>query len=178
MRFQKHIRFAKAVPPDIRSFLLKALGIFTAWKLVYHLLLESARTVDRPLVDITAKATAGLVAALSLPVSSRADAEKAYIDLEGMEVLSIADGCNALELYVLHLGFIACMPGFPKRKVLFGLGGLVLIFLLNIIRCGTLVWLHLSHPEWMDLAHHFLFYLVVYGFIFYVWKLFCNPPAK
>ena len=91
-------------------------------------------------------------------------------------VLSIADACNALELLVLYGGLILCLPAGASRKAIFITGGIVLIEIMNVIRCTALVLLYLHRPEYVDFSHHYLFSFVVYGFIFWLWFLFSKDP--
>lgn len=99
----------------------------------------------------------------------------------GVEVLigqrhaiGIADGCNGLALFVVYLGFIICFPIQWKRFLLFAIGGVFVIHILNIARVSGLAWVNLNFSEYMDFAHHYLFKILVYSGIFYLWVLYAK----
>ena len=89
-----------------------------------------------------------------------------------INIISIADACNALELMVLHIGFIASatMPSGKKLPYIFV--GLLLILLTNITRCLALMYVYISFPNFFPFAHHYIFTLTIYLIIFLVWKRF------
>jgi SOS regulatory protein LexA len=47
------------------------------------------------------------------------------IDRNGKPIMNIADECNGLELFVLYFGFLLAMPAVIKRKIWFGLCGIL-----------------------------------------------------
>lgn len=94
----------------------------------------------------------------------------------GMGTLRVADACNGLELMVLYIGFILCFPAPTPRKWKFALGGIVLICLLNILRCTGLVLIFVHYHKYLDFSHHFLFTFVIYALIFLLWFIFTKKP--
>jgi exosortase/archaeosortase family protein len=92
-----------------------------------------------------------------------------FIIINGRRGVGIADPCNALELYVLYFGFLLCLPASYKRLLLFTIGGFLMIFCLNILRCVGLIYLNLYQNTWAGFAHHYLFKLIVYAAVFGGW---------
>ena len=84
----------------------------------------------------------------------------------------VADPCNALELYVLYLGFLFSFPASLKRVLLFSIVGIVVIYSANIIRLAALASMNIHRIKAIDMAHHYVFKLIVYGLIFGLWVLF------
>lgn len=101
---------------------------------------------------------------------SAAPLENIYI--HDWNVVSIEDGCNGLELMVLYIGFIVCMPATLKRKVIFGIIGPLLIYVVNVLRCAGVAYIIIYYPKFADFAHHYVFTFVVYGFIIGMWLIF------
>jgi exosortase/archaeosortase family protein len=177
------------IPKPVKEFLLKATILFVAWKAVYLLFLQPGRVLDKPLTYIIGKGTAA-----TLDLINRSGDYNAIPSVhlkgfgnEGTEpimavrsgqsmLLSIADVCNGLELLVLYAGLILCLPAARSRKLKYILGGIVLIEIINVLRCTGLVLLFLHKPEWLDFSHHYLFTFVVYAFIFWLWYLFSRDP--
>ena len=49
--------------------------------------------------------------------NTNSGSEMLYLD--GKKIVGVADACNALELFVLYLGFLIAYPSSVKRKLLF-----------------------------------------------------------
>ncbi len=166
------------IPKPIRVFLLRALIIFVAWKSIYILGLQPGRILDRPLTDVTSHLTAVIYAKLSGGDVISVNGEKDIIYVNGRRMLSVMDGCNGLELFVVYIGFLLCMPAGRKKFWMYTILGVAAIFILNILRCVGLTWLVCMHKQYADFAHHYLFKLIIYGFIFYCWVQYSRNYMK
>ncbi len=169
----KNLMFS--LPALVRIFLFRSLACFLGWQLLYHLLLAPPRKLDGWLTMRTARSTARLLTRLYKPATVVVEELRAVVYIGKYPLIGIADGCNGLDLFVLHLGFVFCFPGqSARRRILFALGGLAGIYLLNIVRCAALCWLHIYHPELTEVAHHYVFTAIVYGAIFWSWVFYLN----
>ncbi len=186
----------RQVPRTVKVFLLKAVILFVAWKFVYLVFLLPDRILDKPLTYVVSKGTTGMLNGISPSNGYYAVAgtntgvrfvdgvrteyleEAMNIYLGRDRVLSIADVCNGLELMVLYSGLILCLPSSPRRKWVFIFTGLLLIGILNVIRCTGLVLIYQHKPEYLNFSHHYLFSFLVYAFIFLLWYLFSKGTAK
>ena len=183
----------KQIPRPVKLFLLQSIFLFIAWKVIYLTILLPNRVLDRPLtyaVTIGAVGTLNGVsrshdyAAISAThpkkdAGGRTTGWEDTMDIYSHQVraLSIADACNGLELMVLYAGLIICLPSRPFRKAVFIGTGILLIEVLNVIRCTGLVLLFQHRPEYVDFSHHYLFSLLIYGAIFWLWWLFSRDPG-
>jgi exosortase/archaeosortase family protein len=59
-----------------------------------------------------------------------------------------------------------------------GVAGVAGIAVLNIARCTAIGWLNLYHPQWVDFAHHYAFTLIVYAFVFLLWRVYVRTEDK
>ena len=171
------------IPPVVKRFLLRALIIFICWKLLYHPFLFPVRVPDKQLTHITADVTAWVYkiiigGEISITETPRGEFPKAIFYINGQRGIGIADPCNGLELYVLYIGFLFCLPQPKKKMLLYITGGLAVIFVLNILRCVALAWLNLHDYAVADFAHHYLFKMIVYGVIFYLWVLYSKKVFR
>ncbi len=173
--------FLAEVPPFVRKFLIRAFIIFLVWKSTYYLVLSPLRILDKPLTQITAKTTLhtlqwmypnDLFCYKELTPFNKTDFFGTNIVRYGKKVIGIADPCNGLELFVLYVGFLFCIPSTLKRMGFFVLAGLLVIYILNISRCSLIACLNMSRSIYGDFAHHYLFKLVVYAGIFGGWMLY------
>ena len=166
------------IPLLLKRFCIKVFLFLVIWLLSYHLYLKPHRTVDKPLTTITTATTVAFVSLFyenqELSWKDATDDSAANIFLDGKLALGIADGCNALELFILYASFIFCMPTNFKRAAFFIIGGIIVIFILNILRCSGMLWMSLHKKEWFDFAHHYAFKLIVYAAIFGGWVWYCR----
>ena len=162
--------------------------LFIVWKVLYLCILVPNRVLDRPITDAVSAGTAKTLNFFSKPpeysqrpgvnVKQDGEREDVMVISRGHErVLSIADACNGLEVIVLYAGLILCMPSRWSRKSLFILAGIVLIEVLNVLRCAGLALVYQEYPQYLDFSHHYLFTFVVYAFIFWLWYLFSRGPG-
>lgn len=172
-------------------FFLKALGLFVAWKVLYLSVLLPHKVPDGFLTRTIGRSTAATLNVLP-GASDKYYTEQALdtvlldgkivsapatdIYRNGERTLRVADACNGLELMVLYTGFILCFPAMAARKWKFALGGIVLICLLNVIRCAGLVLIFVHYRRYLDFSHHFLFTFVIYALIFLLWFIFTKKP--
>lgn len=167
------------IPPVVRKFLLKAFVVFAVWKLLYHLLLVPASFPDKPLTHFTAISTAGLYAALSgqqVSVEKNISTNNSYsstsLFINNKKIVGIADPCNGLELFITYIGFLLCIPERLPKKLLYILGGILCIYILNCFRCAGIAWLNIHFISASDLAHHYVFKIIIYALIFFAWVRF------
>lgn len=172
-------------------FFLKALGLFIAWKVLYLSVLLPQKVPDGFLTRMIGRSTAATLNILpgvsgkyytrqvmdTLLLDGKVVASPATdIYCNGEGTLRVADACNGLELMVLYVGFILCFPASAARKWKFALSGIVLICLLNVLRCAGLVLIFVHYRKYLDFSHHFLFTFVVYALIFLLWFIFTKKP--
>jgi len=174
------------VPVAVKRFIFKAFAILVVWKVLYLAFLLPTRLLDKPLTYSVGTATTWLLNTYtrSSDYSTRSEVSNVATDqgytsmplqkiyFHQDNIVSIEDGCNALELFVLYAGFIICMPAKILRKILFIVGGIIAIYITNVIRCAGVAYIILYHPRYADFAHHYVFTFVVYGLIIALWLIF------
>lgn len=178
--------FKNSIPLPIRLFLGKALLFFILWKVIYAFFLIDSFVVDTVLTKHVADAStyvlnnSGIATGFSVIVESftkiyageTINNVAASIYRDGDRVLLVASACNGLELLVLYAGFIICMPSSIKRKLIYLVLGIILLDLINILRCVGLIYLYEYFQTYFDFAHHYLFKAVVYLATFLIWMYF------
>lgn len=175
-------------PPQVRIFLLRGLVLFSIWKFVYLFFWAQPRTLDGPLTNTVGSQSVWIlnqayqtngfkatpVVAVTRMEGDYQIAKVSKIDKDGKHLLNIADDCNGLELFILYVGFILSMPASVKRKVIYLIGGVFIIHLVNLLRCVGLSALLMHWDRYFDLAHHYIFKIMVYSTIFVLWVRFSN----
>jgi len=175
-------------PPQVRIFLLRGLVLFAIWKFVYLFFWAQPRTLDGPLTNTVGSQSVWILNQVyqtkgfkATPVVAVTRMEGDYqiakvskIDKDGKHLLNIADDCNGLELFILYIGFILSMPATIKRKVIYLIGGVFIIHIVNLLRCVGLSALLMHWDRYFDLAHHYIFKIMVYSTIFVLWVRYSN----
>ena len=173
---------------SIGRFILKASIIFILWKIIYLQFAEPKRTLDKPLTNITATATKGVLGLIHK--NSKVNVVESYypermaykenIFIDEKKIIGIADPCNALELIVLHLAFFGCYPIESKRKAAkYLFFGALLIFAINIFRCVVIAELNWNlHLGLSDFAHHYLFKIIIYIIVFLLWVQYVKKSSN
>lgn len=151
-------------------FLLRGLLLFLLWYFVYDLWLRRDRTVDDFLNQTVAYSSHVVLKFLGYD-SCISDTE---VCISQMATVNIGRGCNGLELYALFAGFIIIFPGNWKKKLLYILLGIAVIFALNTGRVTMLAIDNYSNKEWFTFNHKYTYLFIIYLAIFGMWVLWVN----
>lgn len=176
------------IPKQVRSFLVKALVFFLVWKFLYIVFLSDSKYIDYPLTTHVAEASTSFLNFVGdldnftterVLITDIIDGEMieqmaSQVFLDGSVVLNIADVCNGLELIVLYIGFIICMPSRFWRKAIYIVIGVLIIDIINILRCAGLICIREYFYIYFDFAHHYLFKAVVYAVTFIMWMVYAR----
>ncbi len=162
------------LPPPVKKFLVRSLVIFIIWKLVYHLILFPIRLPDKQLTNITTYLTQQLLyinyADASITIEKiEQPLPRNIILLNNKKVVGLADGCNGLELYVLYIGFLLAFTAPKKDVLIYSILGIAVIFILNTLRCYAITLLNIHGSSLSEVAHHYIFKLLIYGVMFFLW---------
>ena len=180
-------KYFQEIPASVRKFLITSLILFSIWKVTYHLYLKPTRLIDIPLTVQTAKNTQQLLAIIypnfNFTIEQKMPKEKidffgVYIMKDSKRIVGIFDPCNALEVFVIYIGFIICLPSNFKRMALYIFIGILSLYGLNILRCSVLGILNFNRSNYVDFAHHYLFTMVVYVGIFLGWASYIKQSTN
>jgi exosortase family protein XrtF len=94
--------------------------------------------------------------------------------IDGVYVLRVVEGCNALSVIILFAAFVVAFSGKWLTTICFLLVGSVLIHMMNILRIAVLSLALLYYPEQQTLLHGVIFPLIIYGFVFGSWVIWVN----
>lgn len=163
-----------AIPPNIRPFLLRAVILVAVWEILYNFLLKPSGIPDDQLTTAVQWGAIELLKFFYTDISALGN----IIVLNGQKAVSIARQCNGLELIVLYLGFIICLPTNAKRMITYGVVGTIVIYILNIIRTALLAVMYEQSHSMSDFAHHYAFKIIIYAVVFLGWVLYMKKPKK
>lgn len=161
-------KIKNSIPVNVRPFLLHALIVVIAWELLYNFVLKPVGIPDD---QLTRAVQVGAMKLLSLFYTEVGE-DGNKILLNGNGAVSIARQCNGLELLVLYLGFIICLPTNMKRMLVFAVVGTIVIYILNVMRTALLAAMYDQSHSLTDFAHHYVFKIVIYAVVFVGWVLY------
>ncbi len=171
---QQMKKIQEVLPANIRKFFIRAVILVVGWNLLYHLLLKPALFPDRQLTDLIVWGTVKVLSIFHNDVTNVGQ----NIYLYGVRSVNIDHQCNGLELIVLYIGFILCLPTNFRKMFSFAIVGIAVICFLNMLRCGALAWMFLNMRSVADFAHHYAFKLVIYAVVFYGWVLYTRKNVS
>ena len=172
MGFNEMIK--NTIPPNVRPFLLRAAIVIIAWELLYNFILKPTGVPDDQLTAVVQWGAMKLLSVFYTDISAIDN----IIVLNGQKSVSIARQCNGLELIVLYLGFIICLPSTPKKMITYGVLGTIVIYILNIIRTAILAVMYEQSHSMSDFAHHYAFKIIIYAVVFLGWVLYIKKPKN
>lgn len=149
----------------VTLFILKALGIFIIWYVVYELWLLPDGRLDEWLSLNIVSVSLGVVQALGYETWS----VHRILGIGENQGIELVDGCTGISAIGLFLGFILAYPGDWKNRISFCLLGIGVIYIVNILR---IVILTITQEEWMeffDITHDYSTTTIFYIVIFIMW---------
>ncbi|MDR7208279.1 exosortase family protein XrtF [Flavobacterium piscis] len=92
--------------------------------------------------------------------------------------LRIIEGCNAVSVIILFVSFVIAFSGKFKTTLGFILFGVLIIYVLNVIRIALLTVLLFHFIENEHILHGVLFPLIIYGMVFLLWIIWVNKFSQ
>ncbi|WP_338376342.1 exosortase family protein XrtF [uncultured Flavobacterium sp.] len=96
----------------------------------------------------------------------------------GKYVARIIEGCNAISVIILFAAFIFAFASNWKKTFLYIIVGAVLVYILNVVRIGLLVWAIYYYPAYEEFLHGTVFPLFIYGVVFILWVIWVTKFSK
>jgi exosortase/archaeosortase family protein len=154
-------------PSPIRTFAIKALGIFVLWYVFYELWLLPDGRLDHwvALRVIDGAAFVTKLMGFEVWIQGR------VVTIAGNNGIEMVDGCTGISAIGLFLGFIWAYPGQNRSRVYFSLRGIATIYLVNILRIATLMLMQEWAPQFFDFTHDYSTTTIFYLVIFFLWML-------
>lgn len=157
---------------ELQPFILRAVILFFSWKLLYIFLLQPYGFPNDWLTQFTEDSVAWVMSFFYHDISQF----NHTIYANHIETVTIAPQCNGLEVFVLYIGFLLCIPTNWLRLLWFSVMGIVVIYVLNVLRSAALAGMYYHHNYFVDFAHHYAFKLIIYGVVFLFWVWYTKKP--
>jgi len=154
-------------PSPIRSFALKALGIFVLWYVLYELWLLPDGRLD---YWVSLRVIDGAVFIAEL-FGFEVWIQDRVVGIYGNLGIQMVDGCTGISAIGLFLGFVWAYPGKNWTRLYFSLMGIVIIYVVNIMRIAALLLIQEWAPQFFDFTHNYSTTTIFYLVIFFLWIL-------
>jgi exosortase/archaeosortase family protein len=166
------------------EFLTKLLGIYLLWRIIQFFAGEESMPIELRYWPAFSIAWENLhqfirdvLIILSVPLIELFGTlvvENGYsiVSVDKQVHVALGNYCLGLEMMVLYATLLLTFPGILKGKMIFLPIGLIIIQLVNAFRIAALFYTYQLYPQYMDVNHHFIFRIVVFGVIlglFYFW---------
>lgn len=168
--------------PVIR-FIFTFLGSYLLLALLYNLYLQnyqSSTWYPDYLTHLVAIQSESVVDALGYNSEIKSGYPEATMHLmvEGKFVARIIEGCNAASIIILFVSFMLAFFGKLKATLSFILAGVVIIYVINLLRIALMAIGIYEYPQHAHFLHTIAFPLVIYGSVFLLWVLWIVIYAK
>lgn len=151
----------------VTQFILKALGIFAIWYVIYELWLLPQGDLDEWLSLNIVSVSNGIIQLFGYETWTM----HRIIGIGENAGIQLVDGCTGISAIGLFLGFILAYPGDWINRISFSLLGIGVIYLVNILR---IVVLAITQEEWIeffDFTHDYSTTTIFYVVIFVLWMI-------
>ena len=84
-------------------------------------------------------------------------------------LVKVVEGCNGISVIIVFLSFIWAFPAGFSDKLKFSFFGVMIIWLMNIVRIYILGLIYHYYPQWFDVSHRVFFPASIYGMVILLW---------
>jgi exosortase/archaeosortase family protein len=158
-------------------FLVKAGLFYIIWQVVYDLIIYPDGRLDQFLATSVAILAKNGLALFGWDIN----AWDRLLVIDGYRGVVVLNECNALTLMSLYSGFIVAFQGPNKKRIIYLLSGIGIIFILNVIRIMAFSLATVYFQHYWDIFHEFssfiFFYPVILG-IWYQWTLLSEESTQ
>jgi exosortase family protein XrtF len=98
--------------------------------------------------------------------------------LDERPVLSVFEGCNGINVWIIFVAFVIAFSKFTKKTGLFILAGTGVIYLINLARIIFLFFISLAYPDAVYFFHKYFFTAGIFLVVFAMWYYWIKVHAR
>ncbi len=168
----------KNIHPVIKLFIAIIL-LYVGWQVLYQFVLTPGGPFDFWLTKLVTKHSVWILNLTDHDYTLYVNPYgKCSILRDHVRIISVNHACNGQVLYPVFMSFVIVTRGPWLNKVAMILLGSIIIYLTNLLRVISLVFVRLHYPKYLDFNHKYTFVLVVYVVIFTLWVYWINKFSK
>ena len=159
------MKLEKIIDNNLYVFLLKAFLFYIVWQITYDYVIAPDQRIDYFLSTSVASMTTFILSAMDwdISVSGR------VVTISGFRGVEVLNECNALKLMALYSGFILAYTGNAVKKIWYVLGGIGLIYVLNVLRIVAFSLATVYFQAHWDTFHEISSFIFFYPLILWLW---------
>jgi exosortase family protein XrtF len=148
-------------------------GLYLIGNLLYGFYVTSFKPGPDPVTRLVTENSALVlnVCGWSVNTSGYQGKSTTVIWHEGKAILSVYEGCNGINTMIIFVAFLFAFGPVNKKLVWFIPLGIVVIYLMNLLRITLLFFIAQYFPEAMYFIHKYVFTGMLYLVIFALWLL-------
>lgn len=154
-------------------FLLKFIVVWIGLLIFYNLYLSFYHSENQPdpYSQQVASWTVNCLNSVGFEATAIDDKTRpwTWVYLDGKWASYINEGCNAISIMMIFVAFIVAFSTKWKPTLLYIIGGLILIQIMNVFRICLLNYIFRYYPEYGKTTHDYLFPAIIYGTIVLLW---------
>jgi len=158
----------------IYGFALKGIFVYVVWYIFYDLWILPDGRVDEALSLNIIDVSAGILTLMGFDVFTAFR----VIGIDIAPGIEIVNGCNGLAAIGLFLGFIFAYPGDNKKRWVFMITGMGVIYLVNVLRIVLLVITQVYWNQLFTFTHDYSTTAIFYIVIFIMWVIWANYGSE
>ena len=172
----------KEIKPSFR-FLARFLAFYLLANILYGWWITNFEPRPDPVTASETHQSAFILGVCGYDVSTVTHHSKPAerILLDEKPILSVFEGCNGINVWIIFVGFLLAFGGFKKNVWIFIAIGTVIIYVINLGRILFLFFISLKFPDALYFFHKYFFtaglYLVVFALWYYWIKRYGQQPT-
>jgi exosortase/archaeosortase family protein len=166
----------------LKGIIIKGILLYALWIVMFHSFGVGKGGFDEKMSIAIGESVTHVLTYFGANVNSY---KGEYLDFKGENIYHLGIGendigviignrCNGLLISVLYIGFFMVFPGKTLPKIVFAIGGLILLTAANIARIIALLYNHAYHYISFEFNHKYTYSFLMYSIIFLLWMYWVN----
>lgn len=160
-------------------FLVKFVGIYLVGNLLYGAFVSAYKPTVDPVTSHVTFQTSEVLSLIGYETEIVDQPAKAttHIQFGKRSVVSVYEGCNGINVFVIFLAFIVAFGPLDRRAVFFSIAAATILHIANLLRIGGLFLIALHQPRLLYFTHKYLFTAFIYAVVIALWLWWVNRYA-
>jgi exosortase family protein XrtF len=152
-------------------FILVFVILYLGLNSIYGLYIESHYPQVDPFTWLVSNHTIAILGLFydNIQITLLDHSEMIPVFINDKAVLDIFEGCNSLNVMIVYVSFIIAFKGPLQKTIYYILGGMLAIYIMNILRLALLIESTQSFPDFFYYFHKYIFTASIYVIVFILW---------
>ena len=157
---------------SLQYFIVKAAFLYTSCYLIYEFVIKRYTNLDQIFIRFILNCCKGILDLFGYKTFASKEVNDFQVfGIDGSSGVWIGGPCNGLTLMFLFAIFVIAYPGNPKAKLWYLPSGILIVYLINVIRIVALAMIAYYAPEYLHFNHTYTFTFIAYSAVFGLWML-------